>query len=332
MLAARFYGPGDVRAEDVPRPRCGPGEAVVKIAYAGICGSDLHVYRKGMFVTSAPVTMGHEFSGVVEEIGEGVTGLAPGDHVIGDPRVTCGSCAWCMEKQYNLCPGLGFIGEVAPGCFAEYIAMKAGLLLKVPPNVDLKTAALAEPLAVALHIAEAGSFSGADSIGIIGAGPIGLLTLLLAGNLKVSHIAVVDLSPARLDLARELGAHSTYQSVPEFPADAVDVAVEAVGLEVTLSGAIKWLKPRGRLVMAGLYEEQVRIDPNDIISKELLVSGINAYGTEDIIKAIELLRDASLDLSPVVSHVLPLEAAPSAFSLLTSGDKSASKILLAAGA
>lgn len=332
MLAARFYGTGDVRVEDMPRPFCGPGEALVRVAYAGICGSDLHVFRKGMFVTSVPVTMGHEFSGVVEEVGAGVTELKAGDHIAGDPRVTCGSCPCCLEGSHNLCPDLGFIGEVSPGCFAEYLVMSADRLLKVPKNVDLKTAALVEPLAVALHIARTGGFTGKDDVGIIGAGPIGLLTLLAARAMGVRRVSLVDISETRLRLAQKLGAHSTFKKMPEDSAGSMDTVVEAVGQEATLAGAVKWLKPRGRLVLAGLYEEKVLFDPNDLVMKEMRVSGINAYGTAELERAVELLATGGLAVDAVVSHVLPLEKAASAFSLFNSPDKTCSKILLAAGA
>lgn len=333
MLAVRFHGAGDVRVDYLPRPRCDAEEVLVKIAYAGICGSDLHVFRKGMFVTTTPVIMGHEFSGIVEEVGLGVTALKVGDHVIGDPRVTCGSCPLCTEGSYNLCPDLGFIGEVAPGCFAEYLALRADRLLRVPKSIDLKNAALVEPLAVALHIAETGRFTKEDSVGIVGAGPIGLLTLMVARVVnKVRDITLVDISESRLRLAQSMGAHNILNSIPGHPSKAVDVVVEAVGLEETLTGAVKWLKPRGRLVLAGLYEDKVQLEPNEIINKELRLGGINAYGTKDLVKAIEILGSDILDVSPVVSQVMPMEATVSAFGLLTSRDQTASKILLASGA
>jgi len=328
LLAARYYGIGQVRTEDIPRPVCGPGQALIKVAYAGICGSDLHIFRKGMFVTSIPETMGHEFSGVVEEIGEGVTEVRPGDHVVGDPRVSCGGCRWCRQGAFNLCPGLGFIGEVAPGCFAEYLVLDAKKLLKVPPGVDLRRAALVEPLAVALHIAGQGRFSGGGHLGVVGAGPIGLLTLIVARAMQVKRVTVIDVAPGRLELAGRLGA-ATVTSFPEDAEDAPDVVVEAVGLEATLSGAVRWLRPKGRLVMAGLYEEKVVLDPNDIVVKELELLGVDAYETADLQMAVKLLADEAVEVDPLISHVLPLESAAAGFALLTAADKAACKILLA---
>ena len=329
MLAARYFGIGDVRTENIAKPVCGRGEVLIKVAYAGICGSDLHIFRKGMFVTSIPETMGHEFCGVVEEVGADVRGFHPGDHVVGDPRVSCGKCRWCRQGSYNLCPDLGFIGEVSPGCFAEYIVLHPRKLLKVPPGVDLRRAALVEPLAVALHIAQKGGLSQKDTIGIMGAGPVGLLTVIVAKEIGVEQVTVIDLSPTRLELAQKVGADRVLTALPENSPEPVDVVIEAVGKEVTLAGALRWLKPGGRLVMAGLYEEKVQLDPNEVVNKELVVTGINAYETGDLKKAIEFTASGQVDVAPVVSHVLPLEKVSEGFFMLTSTNKTACKILLA---
>jgi 2-desacetyl-2-hydroxyethyl bacteriochlorophyllide A dehydrogenase len=328
LLAARYYGIGNIRIENISKPTCGLGQALVKVAYAGICGSDLHIFRKGMFMTYKPETMGHEFSGVVEQVGEGVTEVCPGDHVVGDPRVPCGACRWCREGAYNLCPGLGFIGEVMPGCFAQYLVLDAKKLLIIPDTIEFRRAALVEPLAVALHIAGQGRFPGVEHLGIVGAGPIGLLTVLAAKTMQVRRITVIDVSPARLELAGRLGA----ACLDSFPADCNDapyVVVEAVGLEETLAGALRWLKPRGRLVMSGLYEEKIMLDPNDIVVKELELAGVDAYETADLHKAVGLLAGGIPEVDQIITHVLPLESAAEAFDMLTCADKKACKILLA---
>ncbi|MDD4238932.1 MAG: alcohol dehydrogenase catalytic domain-containing protein [Desulfotomaculaceae bacterium] len=328
MLAARYYGIGDVRVEEVPRPVCGRGEVLIKVAYAGICGSDLHIYRKGMFVTKVPETMGHEFSGVVEEVGTDVSGLVPGDSVVGDPRVTCGNCEWCRQGLGHLCPELGFIGEVSPGCFGEYLLMRPECLLKIPKFMALQKAALVEPLAVALHIVTRAKLTPPVRLGVVGAGPIGLITVLVARAAGISQVAVVDLSPDRCELAKRLGADLVMESFPDDFSSQVDVVIEAVGVEKTLQGSVKWLRPGGRLVMAGLYEDKICFDPNDIVVKELEVVGVNAYETADLHKAINHLASDSIDVTPVVSHILPLASAAQAFSMLTASTKNSAKILL----
>jgi 2-desacetyl-2-hydroxyethyl bacteriochlorophyllide A dehydrogenase len=328
MLAARYYGIKDIRIEKLPKPTCNSKEVLIKVAYAGICGSDLHIYRKGMFVSSVPEIMGHEFSGVVEEVGAGVTGLQPGDHVVGDPRVSCGDCRWCRQEKVNLCPDLGFIGEVCPGCFAEYLVLNEERLLKVPPGVELFKAALVEPLAVALHAVGKANLSPLEALGIIGAGPVGLLTLLVARPF-VKQILVIDRVPARFELARRLGADRVIQMLPKNPSEQVDVVVEAAGTGATLRGALKWLKPGGRLVMAGLYEGSVPVEPNDILEKELKIDGTNAYERLDLEKAISLIASGQVDVRPLISHILTLESAAEGFLMLTSPDIDVVKILLA---
>jgi 2-desacetyl-2-hydroxyethyl bacteriochlorophyllide A dehydrogenase len=301
----------------------------VKVAYAGICGSDLHIYRKGMFVKYAQEIMGHEFAGAIEEVGLGVTGFKQGDKVAGDPRVGCGGCTWCLQGDYNLCPDLGFIGEVSPGCFAEYILMDPRKLLQLPPEIDLRRAALVEPLAVAMHIIGQGSFTKETSLAIIGAGPIGLLTVLAAKAARIGRIAVLDISQSRLDMAKKLGADKVFTAFPDDPAEAVDAAVDAVGKEQTLNGALNWLKPGGRLVMAGIYEERAQIDPNFIVTKELSLVGVDAYGTADLKRSVAFLANCSSEIEQVISHVLPFSSAAQGFELLTTPGANCSKILLA---
>jgi len=329
LLTARYYGIEDIRTEDLPKPECVPGKVLVRVSYAGICGSDLHIFKKGMFVVTVPQTMGHEFCGIVEEVGDGVQGFKAGDHVIADPRVTCGKCQWCQEGAYNLCPELSFIGEICPGSFAEYILIDAEKLFLVPPELDMRRAALVEPMAVALHVIDQGTITEKDSVGVIGVGPIGLLTIVAARGAGVENITAVDISPARLEIAKKVGASTILNAVPEDSTKAVDVAVEAAGREVTLSDALKWLKPRGRLVMPAIYEDPVTIDPNDVVGKELVLTGVNCYKTLDLQKAIDFLLKCSADVEQVISHVFPLSSVNEAFSLLTTSGAKTAKILLA---
>lgn len=328
MLAAQYFGIRDVKVGDVIKPTCGSDQVLIKIAYAGICGSDLHNYNKGMFMTYTPEIMGHEFSGVVIEVGSDVSGIHPGDHVVGDPRVGCGKCCWCEKDEVNLCPNLGFIGEVSPGSFAEYLTLESHKLLKVPQEVDLREAALVEPLGVALHIVGKLKLHSSDTLGIMGAGPIGLLTLMAAKALYRCQVHIVDITPARLMLAEKLGADKTFTRVPE-QGNYVDAAVEAVGLGVTLNACLSWLRPEGKLIMAGLYEEKIDFDPNPIVAKEIVISGINAYETADLEMAVHLIAENRVDVKRVISHVYSLSQINEALDLAASKNKDAVKILIA---
>jgi len=327
LLALRFYGVGDIRVENIPNLKYSPKEALVKVKYAGICGSDLHIYKKGMFVKSTPITMGHEFSGVIEAVGSEVSELLPGDHVIGDPRVSCNNCKWCHTGSYNLCPELGFIGEVLPGCFAEYIVIDSKKLFKIPSSINLKEAALVEPLAVVLHIIQNSNLSHSDAIGIVGAGPIGLLALLVVQKFYSKNVTMIDISSIRLEKAKILGARKIMQKFPINFSERVDVVIETAGCEGTLNNSFKWLNPQGKLIMCGLYENNIQIDPNDIIYKELKLIGINAYDTKDIREAIELLSSKCIKVDSIITDILPLSEAIKGFELLTTSEKKSIKVL-----
>ncbi len=327
MLAVRFYGIRDVRIENVPIPAYGPEEVLIKVKYGGICGSDLHIFKKGMFVGSTPVVMGHEFSGIIEKVGSKVKDLSPGDYVVGDPRVPCNKCKWCQEGLYHLCPELGFIGEVSPGCFAEYLAMDAKKLFKIPSSIDFKVAALVEPLAVALHIVQYAHLSPNEIIGIVGAGPIGLLALLVA-QMIAKNITVIDISPFRLSKAKLIGATKVLQEFPLNPSEKVDVVIEVTGSKETLNKSLEWINPGGRLVLGGIYENKVQLDPNNIVFKEIKLTGINAYNTEDIKKAIELISNNYINVEVIITDILPLSEAVKGFELLTAAVKKSIKILL----
>lgn len=331
MLAARYYAPKDIRVENIENPVCVPGMVLVKVEYAGICGSDMHNYRKGMFMTYAPETVGHEFAGTIIEIGEGVQGLTVGMKVVGDPRVSCGKCEWCLDGQINLCPQLGFIGEVSPGCFAQYLLMDPAKLLVIPDKIPLLEAALVEPLAVAVHILRSSGLSAMrknQSLGIIGAGPIGLLTMMIAKALLGVRTIMVDIAEERLKLAENLGADKCLKSISESDENSIDAVVEAVGLEVTLRDSLRWLKPKGKLVMAGLYEEKGAFDPNPIVTKELQIFGINSYETADLHEAIDLIGKGKVKVRSLITDIVPLKDTVQAFCTLDSSTKNSGKIIV----
>lgn len=331
MLAVRYYAPKDIRVENIDNPVCAPGMVLVKIEYAGICGSDMHNYRKGMFMTYAPEIIGHEFAGTIIQIGKGVQGFTTGMKVVGDPRVSCGKCEWCLDGQINLCPQLGFIGEVSPGCFAQYLLVDPVKLIVVPEEMPLLDAALVEPLAVAVHILRSSGLSSMhknQSLGIIGAGPIGLLTMMTAKALLGVRTIIVDIASERLKLAENLGADKCLKSIAESDENSIDAVVEAVGLEATLRDSLRWLKPKGKLVMAGLYEEKAAFDPNPIVTKELQIFGINSYETVDLHEAVNLIRQGKVKVRPLITDIVPLKDTVQAFCALDSSAKNSAKVII----
>jgi 2-desacetyl-2-hydroxyethyl bacteriochlorophyllide A dehydrogenase len=330
MRAARYHGVRDLRIEDVARPDVGPDDVLVRVAYAGICGSDLHVYTKGMFGIVPPMTMGHEFSGVVEDVGDSVDGLRPGDHVVGDPRLGCERCEWCHRGDYHLCAELAFVGEAIPGSYAEYIVLPERRLVPVSASLDLQLAALVEPMAVAVHAVNAVTQPGQRSAGIIGAGPIGLLTLIVALATSEWHVRVAERVASRRGLASALGAHEVFEDTDAADDRWADVVFEAAGRPSTLTGGVRWLRPGGRMALIGIYEDPVTFDPTDVVVKEGQLVGVSAYGRQDLVDAVVLLEDHAAAARRVISEVLPLEQAAEGLQRSSSGAANG-KVLLDCG-
>ena len=328
MKALRFHAPRDLRLEMVPRPGKPAGNEVkVRVEAAGICGTDLHVFETGAYVTKAPVVMGHEFAGLVLEAGDGVKGLKPGDRVVGDSRSTCGVCDFCRRGHPNLCERLGFIGEVRDGAFAEEILIEEPSLLRIDPSVPAETAALAEPLAVAVHAA---GLAGAGTLGrrtlVLGAGPVGALLyeiLLLKG---LPDILVADRSPYRRGVVERVHPGSTGE-----PSGRYDIVFETTGSPGVAESLLpRVVQKRGTLVMVGLYRGPVPFDLNALIESEWRVFGCAAFSNE-LAEAVEILETRWPFFSHVASHFLPLSGYREAFDLLLSPQKNAMKILFQPG-
>lgn len=325
MKTARYYGIEDIRYEELPVPNCGEKDVLIKVAYAGICGSDLHIYKKGMFIQNIPETMGHEFSGTVIKTGSKVHSLQAGDRVTANPMVTCGNCIACRTGHRGSCETLGFIGEVRPGCFAEYIALPQEDVIKAPPDIDLKKLALAEPLAVALNICRQAKPAPTDKVLIVGPGPIGLLTALALKNVcGLENPTILGRSPARLSIAKALGMKTTTQLGDD---SYFDLIIEAAGNETALSTAVAHALPGGKICVVSIFEDDFIFDINTIVAKQLSIIGCNVYETRHIQESTKLLADGIIDPSPLVTDTYDLADCREAFASLCSKDKKACKIL-----
>lgn len=325
MKTARYYGIEDIRYEELPVPNCGEKDVLIKVSYAGICGSDLHIYKKGMFIQNIPETMGHEFSGTVIKTGSKVHSLQAGDRVTANPMVTCGNCIACRTGHRGSCETLGFIGEVRPGCFAEYIALPQEDVIKAPPDIDLKKLALAEPLAVALNICRQAKPAPTDKVLIVGPGPIGLLTALALKNVcGLENPTILGRSPARLSIAKALGMKTTTQLGDD---SYFNLIIEAAGNETALSTAVAHALPGGKICVVSIFEDDFIFDINTIVAKQLSIIGCNVYETRHIQESTKLLADGIIDPSPLVTDTYDLADCREAFAALCSKDKKACKIL-----
>ncbi len=316
MKSVRYYGIHDVRFEDIPIPDYGPNDVLIRIAYSGICGSDLHIYNKGFFVQYIPSTMGHEFSGIVEKVGDKVVDFAPGDHVVGNPMVPCGQCAACREGYYNACEAIGFIGEVREGCFAEYIALPASTLVKAPKDVSLRSLALAEPLAVAINLLERAKLDSRDRLAIIGAGPIGLLSALVAIKVHgVENITIVNRSEGRRILASKAGIPRVLDSLPE--GELFDTVIETAGKPQSFDHALVHTKPGGNICVVSIFEENFQSSINTIVGRELKIIGCNAYTQDHIAKAVKIISSGIFDFSTIITGEFDLREGPRVFEIIS---------------
>ncbi len=334
MEAARFVGPRDVRWELVPREReVGAGQVRVRVLAAGICGSDLHVYETGAYVTQIPVTMGHEYCGEVLETGPGVIGLRAGDRVVGDSRVACGRCRYCAAGMPNVCTSLGYIGEVRDGAFAEQIVIEADRLVKIAASVPHEVATLAEPVAVCLHALElaglpatraGGGAAPAARILVLGGGPMGAL---LATALRVREGLSADVIETAAFRRKVLAGLPVGRVLSE-PDGLYELLFDTTGSPAPLQRLLPaHLARHGSAVVLGLFRAPFPFDFTALVESEWLLRGCAAFSSE-LPAAARLLENEWPRLEPAITHRLPLREAPQAFRMLVSPKKEAMKVVL----
>ncbi|WP_424929750.1 2,3-butanediol dehydrogenase [Amaricoccus tamworthensis] len=296
MKAARWYGVKDIRVEEVVSPEPGPGEVALKVAWTGICGSDLHEYLAGpIFIPveedhplsrdRAPITMGHEYCGTVTELGEGVTNVAVGDRVAVEPIFACGKCPACLEGKYNLCDNLGFVGlSGGHGGFASVSVVPARMVHKMPDALSMEQGALVEPAAVALHAVRMSKIQAGDSAAVFGAGPIGLLVVEALRVAGAAQVHVIEPSEERRAKALELGATSAIDPTKDDPVgkirDAtggVHVAFEVTGVPQVLPQCIDSTRHEGQTLIVSIWEGEASFQPNTAVLKERQLLGTIAY-------------------------------------------------------
>ena len=333
MLAARLHGPADLRVERVPRPgQPGNSEVLLRVTVTGLCGSDLHSYqdaRIGDTVVSSPLTLGHEFAGVVEAAGaEARDGmgrpLLPGTRVAVDPAMPCHRCPLCEQGHPNLCENLRFCSNHPhDGSLSEWMLMPARCCFPVPKTISDTEAALLEPLGVALHAVDLAQIRVAASVVILGAGPIGLCILQAALLAGADPVFVTDKFPWRLKIARQLGA-VTMNCDEENPAArllretggrGVDVAIEAAWADHSVQQAAEMARLGGRLVLVGIPSGDRLSMKHSTARRKGLTINLCRRMKHTYPRAIRLAERGRVNLNGLVSHRFPLRRAGEAFAL-----------------
>lgn len=329
MKALVYEGPKQLQMRDVPLPEPAPGELLIRVELAGICGSELGGYLGHNSLRKPPLVMGHEFAGVVERCGPNAARFRPGDRVTVNPLVTCGTCHYCTSGRSQLCAERSLLGAHRPGAFAEFVAAPERNVHALPVEVSIEEGAFAEPFACAVHICRLLSLEPSDRLIIYGAGPIGLFALQAAQVFGLREIVVVDLNEARLDIVRELGGIATTDpaqvGTPE--PEGYDAAIDAVGAGVTRRKCIEAVRRGGRVVFTGLHEAESQLPINDMIRAEVATFGAFAYSDGDFAQALEWIGQGKVRLLPW-TVTRPLRDGAECFETLIGGPGKIAKFLL----
>ncbi len=319
-----------IEEREIPRP--GKGEVLIKIAANGICGSDVHFFREGRlgnFVVTEPYIPGHEASGTVAAVGEGVRKLREGDRVVIEPGIACGRCSLCKIGRYNLCPDVVFLS--APpinGTFCDYIAVHESFVFPIPDSLSLIDAALAEPLAVAVHAVNRARVQPGTTGIVVGAGPIGLLTLQAFKAAGGGRAICVDMIEQRLSLAKQLGADEAFLPGDSSLLNIGDAVFETAGSSKATAGLFSMARPGGKVVQVGWPDKNlVELDVAALLDKELDYIGVNryanAFGT-----AIAWLCDGRIKTQELITHRFAFDRAADAFKWAAEHPRETLKVIV----
>ncbi len=334
MKAAILAGKGSVVIKDIPRPKPGKGEVLVKVMVCAICGSDVHSFESLMFPIGT--ILGHEFSGIIEEVGPEVTRVKKGDRVVVRPPGICG-CDYCNRGQFALCDNHfdNTVGLKIPGGYAEYVVVDAYKAIPLDDTISFEQAAQIEPLSVCVRGVTAGAPKLGDRIVIIGGGPIGLLVLQLLKHTGASRIYMVEVAEKRRRMAAELGADCVINPVVEDPIASilavekggVDMVFECVGREVTINTGLEICKKGGKILMLGATLEQVKLNQLKMLQRAITLQASMGYYVDDFNVALRLVVKDMVNLDVLVSHVIGLDEVESALKMLHNPEQ-ALKVLI----
>lgn len=332
MKAARIFGKQDMRVVDIPIPEVGPEQALIKVKAVGVCGSDVELYEGDhpyleWGCTTLPITPGHEWAGVIEEVGEDVTDFGPGDRVVGDVSLGCGDCSYCMSGRYNLCPNRRVVGSYRnkEGGFAEYIVMPARNLYNVPESISMPEAALVESAATCVYGVMRTDIEMGDTVLVIGDGPIGQLAVQCADAAGAKEVILSGSYDEKLAIVEKLCNAETInrhnqeviEAVMEYTAgQGADVVIEACGNETGLQQAIEAVKPGGELCLLSIYpQSELTVDVNTTIVKDLDIH--NCLASPNAFQpTIDMMESGKIQTQDLITQTLSLKDAEGAFDFI----------------
>ena len=310
--AAQIIEPRKGQVVEVDPLTPAPGEVLIEVRRAGVCGTDLHIWHGDYALARYPVVPGHEFSGVVAAVGEGVVRVAVGDRVTADPNIPCGRCPECQRNAFNQCLELEVVGVTRDGAFARYLTVPESVVFPIG-DMSFEEGALVEPLACVVWGLKQVEVQPGDQVLLFGAGPMGCLLLQALLRAGASEVVVVDRAPKRLEVARELGASHTVladnlpDAAPKIAPLGFDIVVEATGIPAVLQESFRYARARGKIWVFGVAPETATASfvPFDVFRKDLKIIGSFALN-KTFQEAIALIRGGAVKVAPLVSHVVPL--------------------------
>lgn len=319
MPAVQLLAPKTMRLTELPVPTIGPYDVLIEVRRAGVCGTDIHIWHGDYALARFPLVLGHEFSGVVAAIGEAVTRFNVGDRVTADPNIPCGRCVECQRSAFNQCVNLAAVGITRDGAFARYVSVPEHVTFSIG-EMRFAEGALIEPLACVVWGLKQVAIQPGNTMLLFGAGPMGCLLLQAAKAAGAVSIAVVDPSTYRLGLAKALGA--THTLTPTALSDEVwrelaphgfDIVTDATGVPRVIEGAMRYLRPQGKLWVFGVApaSSAISIAPYEIFRKDLKIIGSFALN-QTFPEAIAMIRYGVVNVAPLVSHTFGLEEFPEA--------------------
>ena len=326
MKESRFLGNKTFAVADLPTPHAGPGELVLRNQVCGVCGTDVHIYHgePGSADVNPPVVLGHEYSGEVVEVGEGVTGFAVGDHVTVDPNIYCGHCAYCQNGKKQLCPSMEAIGVTRDGGFAQYSRIPASQAFKLEPTVPWEAAAMAEPLACCLHGIDLAGIQVGDKVCVVGGGAIGLLMVQLAKLSGASQIVLSEPNEKRRQVGLQLGANAALdptrpdaqEAFAQVLGGGANVVIECVGNVPAVKSAFQFAGKGATVLLFSVPKVDATFDLPlfDVYKKELTIKG-SFVNPDTHARAVALINSGKVDFGPIITHRFPLDQLPEAIAM-----------------
>ncbi|MHA2103212.1 MAG: zinc-dependent alcohol dehydrogenase [Candidatus Hodarchaeales archaeon] len=333
-----MVSPGKIQFREIPIPNLNEDDVLIKIMRIGLCGSDIHVYHgKHPYVTSYPITQGHEVSGKVEKVGSSVIDFKKGDKITIQPQEVCGECYPCKNDKYHCCDNLKVMGFQTTGAASQYFVCDSKKLVKLPQEFSYEEGAMIEPLAVACHALKRVNNIKGFNILVLGAGPIGNLVAQTAKGLGAKSVLITDISDFRLELAKRLGIDHTVNPlktdlskkiIEVFGQKKADLIVECVGNSVTINDAINNARKCTDIIIIGVFSEKPTINLGLVQDHELRLIGTAMYQTKDYLKAIELVIEKKIHLKPLMTNHFQFEEYKQAFEFLDKKKDQAMKVFI----